>query len=77
MVKLAFFSSKVPCGLNHTLITLVPKVPCPRNMTLFKFISLCCTLYIVISKVIVARIRPLLQKLIRPSQVCFVLGPHF
>lgn len=32
MVKLVFSSGKIPCGLNHTLITLVPKVASPQDM---------------------------------------------
>ena len=72
MVKLVFSSGKIPCGLNHTLITLVPKVASPQDMSLFRPISLCCTLYKVISKILVSRIQPPLQYLISHNQVSFV-----
>ena len=45
-------------------------------MHLFRPISLCCTIYKVITKVIVARIRPFLQQWISPNQVSFVPGRH-
>lgn len=78
LVSLAFQSGKIPDGLNHTLITLVPKCNSPQYMHLFRPISLCSTLYKVISKIIVARLalRPLLCKLISPNQVSFVPGRH-
>lgn len=58
--------------LNEALITLVPKVANPQNMAQFQPISLCCTLYKVISKIIVARMRSLMSKLIIPHQISFV-----
>ncbi|XP_062028805.1 uncharacterized protein LOC133744775 [Rosa rugosa] len=76
MVTLAFQCGKIPMGLNHTLIALVPKVSSPQDMALFRPISLCKTLYKVISKVLVARIRPYLRNLISPNQVSFVPGRH-
>lgn len=76
LVKCAFSSGIIPSGLNHTLITLVPKTLSPQNMALFRPISLCNTLYKVISKVLVARIRPFLRKLISPNQASFVPGRH-
>ncbi|XP_024171911.1 uncharacterized protein LOC112177904 [Rosa chinensis] len=68
-VQNAFNSSIIPAGLNHTIISLIPKVTGPQNMVQFRPISLCTTIYKVISKIIVARIRPLMQKLISPNQV--------
>lgn len=72
----AFSSGVIPKGWNHTLLTLVPKTQSPKDMNLFRPISLCCTLYKVISKVIVSRIRPFLKKWISPDQVSFVPGRH-
>ncbi|KAK9904390.1 hypothetical protein M0R45_000756 [Rubus argutus] len=66
----------VPEGLNHSIISLIPKVPGPQVMTQFRPISLCITVYKVISKIIVARIRPLMQQLISPNQVSYVFGRH-
>ncbi|XP_061998979.1 uncharacterized protein LOC133716290 [Rosa rugosa] len=56
-------------GLNHTIISLIPKIDGPQHMANFQPISLCTTIYKVISKIIVARIRPLMQHLISPNQV--------
>ncbi|KAL6125591.1 hypothetical protein ACLB2K_073647 [Fragaria x ananassa] len=74
VVKQAFSSVIIPAGLNHTLITLVPKISAPKHMHLFRPISLCCTVYKIISKIIVDRIRPMLKKWISPNQVSFVPG---
>ncbi|XP_021812414.1 uncharacterized protein LOC110755503 [Prunus avium] len=60
--------------LNETLITLVPKLDSPQTMAQFRPISLCCTLYKVISKIIVARLRPFMGRWISPHQVSFVTG---
>ncbi|XP_050386206.1 uncharacterized protein LOC126802601 [Argentina anserina] len=70
----AFKNCSIPQGLNHTIITLVPKVEGPQHMVNFRPISLCTTIYKVISKIIVARIRPLMMNLISPNQVSYVPG---
>ncbi|CAL8160923.1 unnamed protein product [Prunus armeniaca] len=72
--SLAFADCHVAEGLNGTLITLVPKVVSSQTMAQFRPISLCCTLYKVLSKIIVARLRPLMSTLISPNQVSFVPG---
>ncbi|KAL6216513.1 hypothetical protein ACLB2K_009736 [Fragaria x ananassa] len=74
MVSNAFSTGVIPEGLNHKLITLVPKVACPQDMSLFRPISLCCTMYKTISKVVVDRLRPYLSNLISHNQVSFVPG---
>ncbi|XP_024195608.1 uncharacterized protein LOC112198716 [Rosa chinensis] len=68
VVNDAFRSGVIPPGLNHTIISLIPKVNGPQHMTNFRPISLCTTIYKVISKVIVAQIRPLMQHLLSPNQ---------
>lgn len=74
LVSTAFSTCIIHEKLNTTLITLVPKVPNPSSMVQFRPISLCCTLYKVISKILVARLRVILPNLISPNQVSFVLG---
>ncbi|BFG33690.1 hypothetical protein CerSpe_199640 [Prunus speciosa] len=76
MIRKAMNDCTVPTGLNDTVITLIPKVDSPHSMMQFRPISLCCTLYKVISKIVVARLRPLMPKLISPNQVSFVPGRH-
>ncbi|KAL6202672.1 hypothetical protein ACLB2K_026377 [Fragaria x ananassa] len=51
LVSNAFSTGVIPEGLNHTLITLVPKVACPQDTSLFRPISLCCTMYKTISTI--------------------------
>ncbi|CAL2279833.1 unnamed protein product [Prunus armeniaca] len=68
MVTQAFQKCSIPDKLNYTLITLVPKLQSPQSMVQFRPISLCSTLYKVISKILVARLRPILPNLISPNQ---------
>ncbi|XP_050386286.1 uncharacterized protein LOC126802674 [Argentina anserina] len=73
----AFTSGCIPSGLNHTIISLIPKVDGPQHMVNFKPISLCSTIYKVISKHIVAKLRPLMMKLISSNQVlCEIKLPY-
>ena len=58
--------------LNHTYITLIPKVQGAHNFNKFRPISLCNVCYKVISKILVSRLGPLLKKLIDPTQVVFI-----
>ena len=60
--------------LNETLISLIPKCQNPESLSNYRPISLCNSVYKVVSKILVARIRPLLGKLISPVQTAFVLG---
>ena len=64
----------MPEYLNRTLIVLVPKCQNPETINNYRPISLCNTIYKVVTKIIVARIRPLLSNLISPVQAAFVLG---
>ena len=70
----SFEAKTVPKYLNETLISLIPKTQSPESLNNYKPISLCNTIYKVITKIIVGRIRPLLDKLISPVQAAFVPG---
>lgn len=72
IVKEAFCCGEVPKFLNKTLFTLIPKHPTATNLSSFQPISLCNTVYKLITKIFVARIRSLLSDLISPMQSTFV-----
>ena len=67
-----FQSSTMPPHQNETLITLIPKHPRANCLASFRPISLCNTMYKVVTKIIVKRLRPFLPKLISPLQNAFV-----
>ncbi|KAK4381000.1 polyprotein [Sesamum angolense] len=60
--------------LNATLLTLIPKVRNPQSVAEFRPISCCNVIYKVITKILVSRIREILDHLISPSQNAFVPG---
>lgn len=66
-----FAKGFVPKNLNETLVTLIPKCQNLESLSNFRPISLCNSVYKVISKILVARIRPLIDKLISPTQTTF------
>ena len=73
-VKEAFRTGKVPPNLNQTLIALIPEIKGPETIGNYRPISLCNFVYKVITKIIVTRIRPFLEKLVSPFQSAFVPG---
>ncbi|KAL0420569.1 UNVERIFIED_CONTAM: hypothetical protein Slati_3079800 [Sesamum latifolium] len=60
--------------VNSTLISLIPKVNTPTVVAEFRPISCCNVLYKVITKILVQRMRGILDKFISPSQNAFVPG---
>lgn len=60
--------------VNNSFIVLIPKVPNPTFVNQFRPISLCNTVYKIISKLLVARIRLVLSKLVSLCQSAFILG---
>lgn len=67
-----FATRKVPTYLNKTLIVLIPKIQGPKTIGNYRPISLCNSVYKIISKIIVARLRTYLENLISPYQAAFV-----
>ena len=65
-------SGIMPEYLNKTLITLIPKCKNPESFYNYRPISLCNTIYKMVTKIIVVRIRPFLSKLVSPFQLAFV-----
>lgn len=74
----AFFHSDFLLkSLNHTYIILVPKNPYLEEVSRFKLISLCNIIYKAISKLMINRLKPLMDNLITPFQNAFIQGRNF
>ena len=65
-VKGIFDKGCVPSYLNEALISLIPKCQNPEALSNYRPISLCNLVYKIVTKILVARIRLLLNKLISP-----------
>lgn len=74
LVRDAFSSGRIDPALTDTLIALIPKVDSPKSFKDFRPISLCNTIYKILTKVLVQRIRPILCSLIGPFQSSFLPG---
>ena len=61
-----FSKRKIPNYLNKTHILLIPKMQGLETIANYKPISLCNSVYKIITKIIVARIIPHLERLISP-----------
>lgn len=71
----SFFSSGRMLGeANKTFITLVPKKSCCNSPKDFRPISLCNFIYKVISKIMVNRLRKVLDRIISKNQMAFIHG---
>lgn len=62
LIALAFITGKFDDSIAHTLIVLIPKVEQPSNFKEFRPIILCNTIYKFITKVLVNRLRPMLDQ---------------
>jgi hypothetical protein len=74
LVKSAFNRGYFDPTISNTLIALIPKVEPPKTYKDFRPISLCNTVYKIITKVLVNRLRPILDNIIGPYQSSFLPG---
>ncbi|KAL0292672.1 UNVERIFIED_CONTAM: putative ribonuclease H protein [Sesamum angustifolium] len=66
-----FTTGRLLKQVNTTILALIPKVRLPSLVSDFRPISCCNVLYKVITKIIVQRLRSVLDKMISPSQNAF------
>lgn len=69
-----FLSSFLPASTNATILSLVPKHSGASLVTEYRPILCLNTLYKVISRLLVKRLKPILPSLIVPNQTAFVKG---
>ncbi|CAL5382784.1 unnamed protein product [Camellia sinensis] len=74
LVRNCFSTRIIPLDINRTLIALIPKVDNPESIKQFRPISLCNVTYKIITKILVSRLRPLLNGIISPNQSSFIPG---
>eukprot|EP00253_Pinus_taeda_P036438 PITA_36438 len=68
--------AKVGGGINSTFLALIPKEANLGSFDRYRPISLCNSSYKRVAKFLANKIKPLLQKLISPTQGGFVKGRH-
>jgi hypothetical protein len=74
MVHSAFNTGYFDPEISSTLMALIPKIDSPVTYKDFRPISLCNITYKLITKVLVHRLRPILNNLIGPYQSSFLPG---
>ncbi|XP_056841874.1 uncharacterized protein LOC130495007 [Raphanus sativus] len=73
-IQTFFNSGFLPKATNSTILSLVPKFTGASKVSDYRPISCLNTLYKVISRLLVRRLKPILQNLILPNQTAFVEG---
>lgn len=74
LVKQIFSTGQLPLDLNKTVICLIPKKVGPTVVSHFRPIGLCNTIYKIVTRILVNRLRPIIQQVITPNKTRFVSG---
>ena len=67
-----FLSGCMLKSINHTIISLIPKILNPTSLKNYRPISLCSVLCQIISKILANRLKPVLDKCISKNQSAFI-----
>ena len=73
-IQTFFHTGHLLKSVNHTVITLIPKVLNPTSLKQFRPISLCNTMYKVIAKILANRLKGVLHCCICKNQSAFIPG---
>lgn len=73
-IQCFFRTSFLPAASNSTILSLVPKFPGASKVSDYRPISCLNTIYKVVSRLLVARLKPFLPSFILPCQTAFVKG---
>lgn len=74
LVRNFFQTGSLGDDINHTIVAFIPKVPNPETIGNLRPISCCNFVHRVISKVVVGRLKPIMNGIITPQQSAFVGG---
>ena len=69
-IKEVFANKPEVAEVNHSYLVLIPKVPKPEYIHQFRPIGLCNVIYKTLTKILVNRLKPLMQKR-NNSHICF------
>ena len=74
MIQEIFEQHSIPPPWGITNLVLIPKIAHPETINQFRLISLFNTLYKLVSRIIVQRLKPYMAEIINPCQAGFVPG---
>lgn len=69
-----FRTGKLLKEINTTVLALIPKFKCPRNVAEFRPIAFCNVIYKCITKMLYVRLKKVLSELIADNQGAFIQG---